>query len=324
MNIDKINTTTLIVESITPVLHTAEHDWFMQIHNPETRRAYAGDVNAFMQFMQISDPTALRTVKQHDIVQWRHFMEDQKLSPPTIRRKFAAVSSLFRHLCSKNIIQINPTATVKRPKVETYEGQTPTFSIDEVRALLKAPSPYELKGIRDRAILSVLAYHGIRRAELCKLKVKDVFQRIKGEPHIKVFGKGGTIRYIPAKSETINLIEKYLKAAGHKNDLNGPLFRQVKLSRNAEDGEQIYASLSPSAIYTHVVIYYMKKIGIEMSAGNYGPHALRASYATHGLDQGGDLREAQQLLGHAHISTTKMYDRSEKKKNKKKVSFVQY
>jgi len=82
-----------------------------------------------------------------------------------------------------------------RPKVESYEGKTPALGDHQARALLNAPDAKTLKGKRDRALLSTLLYHGLRREELCTLKVRDITQR-RGVLHLRVHGKGGKTRYL--------------------------------------------------------------------------------------------------------------------------------
>ena len=88
-------------------------------------------------------------------------------------------------------------AAVKRPRAETGEGKTPAIADGQARKLLDAPPEGTLKGKRDRAILAVLFFHGLRREELCKLRVKDVEQR-QGVAHLRIHGKGGKIRFVPA------------------------------------------------------------------------------------------------------------------------------
>ena len=75
-----------------------------------------------------------------------------------------------------------------------------------------------LKGRRDRAILSVLLYHGLRREELCALKVRDIHGR-RGVLHLRVHGKGGRLRYLPLHPGTAELVTDYLEAAGHGGSL---------------------------------------------------------------------------------------------------------
>ena len=117
---------------------------------------------------------------------------------------------------------------VERPKTESGEGKTPALGDHQARKLLDAPQAESTKSKRDRAILSTLLFHALRREELCKLKVKDARHERKGVPHLKVSGKGGKTRYLPLHPGTAALIHDYLEAAGHGTDENGALFRPIK------------------------------------------------------------------------------------------------
>jgi len=97
------------------------------------------------------------------VLAWRKHLEQRGLSVATLRRKLAALTSLFDHLLECNAVAGgNPVHGVKRPKLETNEGKTPALGDHQARALLEAPDPATLKGRRDRAILAVLLYHGLR------------------------------------------------------------------------------------------------------------------------------------------------------------------
>jgi site-specific recombinase XerD len=135
-------------------------------------------------FAGIGQPGDFRIVTRAHVLAWRKVLEDRALSGATIRRKLAALSSLFEYLCEKNAVDFNPVKGAKRPKVESTEGKTPALGDHQARALLDAPDPSTLKGKRDRAILSVLLYHGLRREELCQLKVRDIHAR-RGVLHLR-------------------------------------------------------------------------------------------------------------------------------------------
>ena len=107
-----------------------------------------------------------------------------------------------------------PRESVKRPRAESGEGKTPAIGDHQARDLLAAPGEDTIKSKRDRAILSTLLFHALRREELCKLKVKDFRHARKGVPHLKVSGKGGKTRYLPLHPGTHGLINDYLDAAG--------------------------------------------------------------------------------------------------------------
>jgi site-specific recombinase XerD len=163
--------------------------WFANIDNPQTRRAYQNDLQEFMVFAGIERPDQFRIVTRAHLLAWRRDLERRALSGATIRRKLAALSSLFDYLCEANAVTSNPVKGVKRPKMESQEGKTPAIGDHQARALLDAPDADTLQGKRDRAIVSTLLYHGLRRAELCALTVGDVQHR-RGVAHLRIHGKG--------------------------------------------------------------------------------------------------------------------------------------
>jgi site-specific recombinase XerD len=280
----------------------AEVEWFANIANERTRRAYKNDIQEFMTFVGIVRPEEFRIVTRSHVLAWRKNLEARKLAGPTVRRKLAALSSLFEHLCEVNAITHNPVKGVKRPKVESYEGKTPALGDHQARALLDAPDTGTLKGKRDRAILSTLLFHGLRRAELCALKVRDITQR-RGVLHLRVHGKGGKTRYLPLHPGTAELITDYTEQLGHTADVSSPLFRPV---RNAVNGN-VETALSADGVYKMVQFYAMK-VGIADIDG-FGVHSLRATAATNALDHEADIAKVQEWLGHANIATTRLYDR---------------
>ena len=133
-----------------------EAQWFANLNSAQTRRAYESDIRAFMQFTGIVEPEEFRSVARGHVLAWRADLEKQGLSGATIRRKLAALASLYEYLCDCNAVTHNPVKGAKRPPVDSYEGKTPALGDAQARALLDAPPADTLKGKRDRAILSVL------------------------------------------------------------------------------------------------------------------------------------------------------------------------
>ena len=279
-----------------------ETEWFANIQNPRTRRAYKGDIQEFMQFVGILGAGEFRQVTRAHVIAWRKEMECRGHAAATIRRKLSALASLFDHLCEANSVPFNPLRGVKRPKVDSNEGKTPAIGDGQARALLNAPPPDTLKGKRDRAILAVLLYHGLRREELCALKVRDLQDR-RGIKHLRVHGKGSKIRFVPAHPAALARVEEYLEMAGHREDAGGPLFRPV--SNNTKG--KLAAALTADGVLKSVVCHYAASAGITVAG--FGPHALRATAATNALDHEADIAKVQEWLGHANIATTRLYDR---------------
>lgn len=278
-----------------------EAEWFANLTNENTKRAYRNDVTSFMRFVGVKAPQDFRTVTRAHVIAWRKSLEKRKLAPATVRRKLSALSDLYDYLCEKNAVPNNPVNGVERPKEGANQGKTPAISDSQATALLDSPPRDTLKGRRDRAILAVFLFHAVRRAELCALQVKDYGDR-EGIKHLTVHGKGGKMRYIPAHPRAVRLIEEYLDAAGHRREPSTPLFRSV--ATNADDARR---KLNPGSVYRNVVMHYCRRLGI--AAEGMGPHALRATSATNALSNGSDIAEVQEWLGHSSISTTRLYDK---------------
>lgn len=281
-----------------------EIEWLANITNAKTRRAYKIDVSEFSEFLGLRRPEDFRTVTRAHVIAWRETLEGRELSGPTIRRKLSAVSSLYEYLCERNTVTGNPVDGVKRPMANSNEGSTPALSDEQARRLLEAPPDDTLKGIRDRAILATLLYHGMRREELCGLRVKDIESR-EGVKHFRVKGKGDKIRYVPVHPLVQRLIEYYLSLARHGNDLSGALFRPVRNNRTRE----LERPLDPNSIYRNVVRKYGLATGLNIEVNGLCVHSMRATAATNALSHEADIAKVQEWLGHANVSTTRLYDR---------------
>jgi integrase/recombinase XerD len=275
-----------------------EVEWFANLTNPQTRRAYENAVKDFMRFAGIERPEEFRTVTRAHIIAWRDELTGRGLGGSTIRHRLASLASLFEYLCGRNTVTHNPVKVVERPKSETAEGKTPALGDHQARELLDAPQDDSTRAKRDRAILSTLLFHALRRDELCKLKVRDFRHSRKGVPHLKVSGKGGKVRYLPLHPGTNALIHEYLEAAGHGEDDAGALFRPLRNNRTGK----LDRAITPDGIYK-LVRAYSAALGFEI-----GAHALRATAATNALDHQADIAKVQEWLGHANIATTRIYD----------------
>ena len=275
-----------------------EVEWFANLTNPSTRRAYENAIRDFVRFAGIVRPEEFRTVTRAHIIAWRDELTRRGLGGATIRHRLASLASLFEHLCEKNAVTHNPAKGVERPKTESGEGKTPAIGDHQARKLLDAPPDDTIKSKRDRAILSMLLFHALRREELCKLNVRDFRHARKGVPHLKVSGKGGKTRYVPLHPGTNGLITDYLDAAGHGTDDSGALFRPVRNNRTTKTENAITAD----GVYK-LVRFYSAALGFEI-----GAHALRATAATNALDHQADIAKVQEWLGHANIATTRIYD----------------
>ena len=277
-----------------------EAEWFANLESPGTRRIYRVDLRDFMRFTGIREPEEFRIITRAHVIAFRDELIRRGLQGPTVRRKLVAISSLFEFLCNKHAIATNPVKGVARPKVDSYEGKTPAISDAQVRRLLSAPEGPSLKAVRDRAILSVLFYHALRREELCRISIKDIHER-RGVKHLRIYGKGEKLRYVPLHPGSLDRINEYLELAGHGALPSAPLFKPIRNNRRGTTD----TALTADGVY-QVLKFYGKKAGIGVD--RFGPHSARATAATNALDQGADIAKVQEWLGHANVSTTRVYD----------------
>jgi site-specific recombinase XerD len=145
-----------------------ELEWFANLPNPNTRRAYRQDIEDFMAFAGLRQPEQFRAITRAHVVAWRGEITKQQLANDAIRRKLAALSSLYAYLCEWHAVLHSPVLGVYRPRSMNREGVMPALGDHQACTLLQAPSEDTLKGQRDRAILATLLFHAIRREELSR------------------------------------------------------------------------------------------------------------------------------------------------------------
>ncbi len=127
----------------------------------------------------------------------------------------------------------------------------------------------------------------------------------RGVMHFQIHGKGNKKRYLPVVPLTQGLVWEYLERAGHKDDLEGAMFRPVKNNFTGVLDKHLHSN----AIYSEVVRYYARKIGLDKDVLGICVHSLRATAATNALEHGADIAKVQEWLGHANIATTRIYDK---------------
>lgn len=307
----KENTKVLVPSRVTGVARVSvdalaaipeEEVWLASRKSARTRRADRHDVAHFMRTFEITSPEALRKIDHRAVMAWERLMrEEEGREATTVRRRLAALSSLFAHLVKFGVVEVNPVRDVGRPAVNRREGMTLAFSQSQARKILDKPKEDTVLGLRDRAILSVGLQVGFRRAEIAGLRVGD-FHVNRGYDSLKVTRKGGKKGALAIHPQTAQRIRDYLAVAGHGEDLEGPLFRPVRGNREGQDARR---HLHPDII-DRVLRKYAKRIGIDRG---YSAHSMRATFITTALDNGASLEDVQRAAGHADPSTTKLYDR---------------
>jgi integrase/recombinase XerC len=260
-------------------------------YSNHTVEAYQGDLIQFEYFLSDffhSDTINWQLVDKRHVRHFLGYLVSAGLKKITIARKLAALKSFFAFLTQQQMLQLNPTRTLKTPK---YEKKLPEFlSIQHLETLLDMPSEQSFEGVRDRAILELFYAAGIRRAELISLMTKDL---LLDEGLIRVIGKGEKERVIPIGSYARDRLKKYLRLR----------VRYVKAGVEnvfiLKSGDKMY----PMAVHRIINKYLQKVVDIKKKS----PHILRHSFATHLMNQGADIRAVKDLLGHANLSTTQIY-----------------
>lgn len=273
-------------------------EWLANLDSQQTRRAYRADVRAFFALADIRSSEDLLGLSRGHVLLWRAHLEKQGLSPATRRRKLAALASLFAYLREHDPRHTSsPVDGIKRPRLESYEGKTPALSAAQAKLLLDQPEESSLKSLRDRALLAVLLYHGLRRQEVADLRIADLCLR-DGLQHLRVRGKGGKLRFIPVHKVAFQRLEHYLSVRAC-TDKQSALFVSF---RGRKTGE----GLSADGVYKIVCSYAQ---AAQIDVAGLGVHGLRVTAATNALEHHADIEQVQQWLGHASITTTRLYDR---------------
>lgn len=242
--------------------------------------------------------------------------ETEGYEASTVRRRLAALSSLFKHLMEHSDADRNPVAAIKRPTINREEGSTLAFSKDEARKILDAPRVDTLAGLRDRAILSVGLQAGLRRAEIARLRVGDLHQN-RGFDAIRIVRKGGRKDALAIHPQTAQRIREYVTAAGQAEDFDGPLFRPQHHNGHRRAARR---HMAPDAI-DRVLRKYVALLRVGRG---YSAHSMRATFITTALENGASLEEVQKAAGHRDPSTTKLYDRRGYNPEKSAAFFASY
>ncbi len=218
-------------------------------------------------------------------------LKQKNYAEATVARKVAAIKSFFQYLQAEGMIRRNPAESLESPRVG--RSLPKPLSVTEIDELLEQPMKRNTpEARRDRAMLELLYATGLRVTELVSLNVDDV--NMSG-PYVRCMGKGSKERTIPIHEQAAAAVVAYLddgRAGLVKARKESALFVNRRGERLTRQG------------FWLILKQYAKEANI---ASAVTPHTLRHSFATHMLRGGAPLRNVQELLGHANISTTQVY-----------------
>jgi site-specific recombinase XerD len=275
--------------------------WVKRCESPHTQRAYRGDVMAFVGFMRIRWPREairLLAISVKNVQTYRKAMIVNDAAPKTINRRIASLSSFYKYLAASSselrlpIIVPNPAHAqfIRRGSTDPRE-ETRTLSATRARQLLAMPAGETVVDYRDRAILKLYLYSGIRLSTGCRLNVSD-FHYDGDEATVRLHEKGDKRRTIGLHYAAAQAISEYLEAAGITS---GPLFRPLLNSRSRKLAR---GRMDEHTMYRLIRTYLNRLPGAkkvaehqaQSSAGHiHTPHSLRATTATLLLDAGGQM-----------------------------------
>jgi integrase/recombinase XerC/integrase/recombinase XerD len=260
---------------------------------PATRRAYASDLRQFAAWATAAGLEPAQ-VGPRDLRRYAAALSERRAAPTTVARKLASLRACFRTLREHGALPQNPAELVAAPK--RPQRLPRVLRADELAALLdRIPATTALE-LRDRALFELAYACGLRAEELVRLDVGAV---VFDAEEVRVSGKGGKTRIVPAGEHALAAVTRYLERG--------------RPALDAATGEAaLFLSKSGRRLSTSDVRRRLR-VWARAAAlqGGISPHALRHSFATHLLDGGADLRAIQELLGHSTISTTQIYTRVE-------------
>jgi len=254
-----------------------------------TVAAYRRDLNRFLQWL---DQRTISALSIRDLADYAGWLHERKLGPATIARHLVSLKVFFRYLQLEGALEENLAELLGSQKL--WERVPKVLSPEQIDRLLQSPRKQDPWWRRDRAMLELLYATGCRASELADLKLQDMHP---GEGYCVCHGKGDKQRVVLLGARAVDAVGAYFQherpplAARARGEPPWVLlsFRGGRLGR-----QRVWELLKR----------YVKRIG---APEDVSPHTLRHSFATHMLAGGADLRQVQEMLGHASIATTQIY-----------------
>jgi integrase/recombinase XerD len=223
----------------------------------------------------------------------------KKLSPQTVIRRISALRSFFKFLVREKYIRFDPTGGIKGPR--KTRSLPKVLSSDEISILLLSIDGESDSDLRDKAILEVLYSTGMRVSEIVSLDLDNI--DLKSDT-VRIIGKGRKERIVFLGRFAKNALDQYIRNSrpnflSYKRSVLESGKFETALFLNQRDGGR----LTQRSIQ-RMLIQRSLDAGLPKAPS---PHTLRHSFATHILDNGGDLRTIQDLLGHKRLATTEIY-----------------
>jgi integrase/recombinase XerD len=268
-----------------------------RVRNPNTRSAYRVAWRAFLAFCSARG-LELESVKAYHVGSWL----DQHLgSRATQRQHLAAVRLLFDSLLMRGVVEYNPAARAKPPRLVRESSHTPVFKEAEIAAFLDSISLESLKDVRDKAIFCVLLYSWCRVSALINLSVADYYER-GGTRWLRFQEKRGKEHEVPVHSKAKEAVDFWLERSSLASNPSVPLFPSFGKNRETLNWRRLDRR--------SVLKLVEKRAKASGILKRVCCHSFRATGVTEYMNSGGTIEIAQRIAGHTSPSTTRIYDRS--------------
>ncbi len=264
-----------------------------------TVAAYQHDLSRFSRWLADRSVTQLTIRELSDFVGWLH---DQRLAPSSIARHIVALRMFLRYLQLEGVLKENLAELLGSQKL--WERVPQVMSPATVERFLAAPGSEDPHHLRDKALLEMLYATGCRASELSNLKTQDLHL---DERFCMCHGKGNKQRLVPLGEAARDSVNEYLETE-----------RAELVARLSTPPAWLFLSRSGRRLRREAIWELVKKYANRIGApASISPHTLRHSFATHMLVGGADLRQVQEMLGHASIATTQIYTHVDQSRLKK-------
>jgi site-specific recombinase XerC len=275
-------------------------NFFGSIANDNTRAAYQRACQCFFAWCGSRGFKELADIEPIHVGAYIKSMAGS-LEKPTIKQHLAAIRMLFDYLVTGQIVAINPAHAVRAPKYVVKTGKTTVLDADQARKLLDSIDTSTVVGLRDRALISVMAFAVARIGAVVGMQVEDYYPKGK-RWWVRLLEKGGKRHEMPAHHNLEAYLEAYVEAAGIRDGGKAPLFR----SAAGRTGTLTEKPMNRIDAW-HMIQRRAGGLGFRVKIGC---HTFRATGITAYLEAGGTLENAQAMAAHESPRTTKLYDRT--------------
>jgi integrase/recombinase XerD len=264
-------------------------------YSSNTLAAYRSDLCQMAAYVKSpglsGESSNLRLLNMELLSGYMRDLWEKKYSQATIARKVAAAKSFLKFMVDTGRLKGDLTPNLSSPQVN--KPLPKPLSVSEVRRFLAEPTKLSsVESKRDKAMLELLYATGLRASELMSLNLRDVDS---GDNKVRCSSGKSGIRVVPIDGHIAQMVKEYITDVRSKlvnDEAEVALFPNRRGERLTRQG------------FWQIIQGYADKAGL---GGKVTPRSLRHSFAAHKLGSGADLQSVQELLGHTHISTTKVY-----------------